>query len=392
MKIQAPHISEPLHEGSLVDFTRSLPPAVPRLDTELARAIDRLRSEHDLDRLIHGGAARGSSSGRLGGARYLAPRLGDATDIECILTTNGTQSALLILFHHLVGKGGRLLAERLSYGALRELAGIAGIELAGLDVDGDGILPESFERACRKGGVRALYCNPTVQNPTTAIMPLSRRIALADISRRYGVPIIEDDALGRLHPDATPPIAKIAPDVVWYVMSATKGLAHGLRLAYVLAPSRAQCDSALAPVERLSFWTAAPLLTAVVASWALSGAADMISAAIREENAAREAIARGALGRIGLISKPGSMHVWLPLPAPWTCDSFVRSAVAAGVLLRSAEHFAVDNQSVPNAVRLSLSTPSNRRAAEVGIARLAALLDRRPTAEYQEERSVPNPC
>ncbi|MGY8668856.1 PLP-dependent aminotransferase family protein [Bradyrhizobium sp. UFLA05-109] len=375
MELQAPQVCRPNQEISLVDFTRSLPPAVPRLDIKLARAIQRLRSEHGLDPLVHGGAARGSSSGRLGGARYLAPRLGDAIDIECILTTNGTQSALLILLHHLVGKGGRLLAERLSYGALRELAGMAGVQLVGLDVDEHGILPDAFERACRNGGVRALYCNPTVQNPTTAIMPLSRRLALADISRRYGVPIIEDDALGRLHPDAVPPIAKIAPDVVWYVMSATKGLAHGLRLAYLVAPSRAHCDSALTPVERLSFWTAAPLLAAVVANWTLTGAADLISGAIREENRAREAIARRALGRFGLVSKPASMHVWLPLPPPWTRDSFARSAVAAGVLIRSAELFAVDNQPVPNAVRLSLSTPSNRKAAEIGITRIAALLE-----------------
>ncbi|WFU40239.1 PLP-dependent aminotransferase family protein [Bradyrhizobium sp. CB82] len=382
MEIQEPQICQAVDQ--FIDFTRSLPPEVPMLDAKLAGAIERLRSDRSLNRLIHGDIARGSSSGRLGGARYLSPRLGDAIDIECMITTNGTQSALLLLFYHLVGKGGRLLAERLSYGALRELAGIAGVELVGLDVDEDGILPDAFEKACRKGGVRALYCNPTVQNPTTAIMPLSRRLALADISRRYGVPIIEDEALGRLHPDAAPPIAKIAPDVVWYIMSATKGLAHGLRLAYVVGPSRAHCDSALAPVERLSFWTAAPLLTAAIANWTLSGAADLISAAIREENTAREAMARCALGRFGLVSKPGSMHVWLPLPAPWTSDGFARSAVAAGVLIRSAKLFAVDNQPVPNAVRLSLSTPSSRRAATVGITRIAALLDRGPAGNVSK--------
>lgn len=378
MEIQAPQTCRPDHEILPIDFTRSLPPAVSGLDAELVRAVERLRSEHGFDRLIHGGIARGSSSARLGGARYLAPRLGEAVDIERILTTNGTQSALLVLLHHLVGKGGRLLAERLSYGALRELGGIIGLELVGLDVDEDGILPDSFESACRKGGVRALYCNPTVQNPTTAIMPLCRRLALAEISRRYGVPIIEDDALGRLHPDAVPPIAKAAPDVVWYVMSTTKALAHGLRLAYVVAPSRADCDSALAPVERLSFWTAAPLLAAVVASWTSSGRADLISEAIREESTAREAVARGTLGRFGLVSKPGSMHVWLPLPAPWSCDSFVRAAAAVGVLIRSAERFAVDNQIVPNAVRLSLSTPTSLEAAEVGTRRLANILNRGP--------------
>jgi len=375
MQLQAPLPYARPQDIAIVDFRRSLPPSVPMLAYNLARAVEGLSVEHDLGHLARGGVARGSLSARIGGARYLAPRLGETIDIDCMLTTNGTQSALLILFHHLVGKGGKLAAERLSYGALRELAGVAGVELVGVDIDDDGILPDAFESACRKENVKALYCNPTVQNPTTAIMPKSRRLALAEIARRYGVPIIEDDALGRLHPDAVPPIAKLAPDVVWYVMSTTKGLAHGLRVAYLVAPSPKACDAALAPVERLSFWNAAPLMSAITGVWAISGTADSISEAIREENAAREAFAQSVLGRFGLVSKPGSMHVWLPLLQPWTGDSFARSAEAARVLIRGAGLFAVDDQPVPNAVRLSLSTPPNRKAAETGIARLAALLD-----------------
>lgn len=358
-----------------VDFRRSLPPIVPSLHARLLHAFERLHRHQDLARLLHGGVAHGAWQARAAAARFVAPRLGEAVDPERVMLTNGTQSALLLLLPHLVGRGGKLLAERLSYGALRSIAQAAGVGLIGLDIDEDGLLPDAFERACRNGDARALYCNPTVQNPTTAIMPHERRLALADIARRYGVPIIEDDALGRLHPDAVMPIARLAPDVCWYVMSASKALAHGMRFACLVAPSAQARNSLLGSAEQLSHWTAAPLLSALVSDWVDSGDADRVSAEIRAENHAREAFARANLGRFGLISKPGSMHVWLPLSAVQARGDFVARAAATGILLRGAALFAVDAQPAPKAVRLSLSTPATRADAEDGILRLCALLD-----------------
>jgi DNA-binding transcriptional MocR family regulator len=352
---------------------------VPVLHDRLASALEQLARQNGLNHLIHGSIAGGSTRDTENGVLFLSPRLGTDVDPDRILPTNGTQNALLVLLPHLVGKGGILLAERLSYGALQPLAGAAGVELRGIEIDENGILPDAFEAACRGGGARkALYCNPTVQNPTTAIMPLVRRLQLAEISRRYAVPIVEDDALGRLHPDAVAPIAKLAPDVVWYVMSVSKALAHGLRLAYLVAPSPASCTAVLRSVERLSFWNAAPLQISIVGQWVASGGADTISAAIRGENIERERFARSLLERFGLESKTGSMHVWLMLPDGWTGSAFADAAGSAGVLVRPAALFAVDDQALPNAVRLSLSTPENRMTVQDGVRRLAKLLEEGP--------------
>ena len=145
----------------------------------------------------------------------MEPRFEQRLDRSRLIVTNGTQNAMLMLLRRLVGQDGLVVAERLSYGPLRILAEAAGVRLLGLDIDDDGIVPDAFEAACRADAPRALYCNPTVQNPTTAIMPESRRIAIAGIARRHGVAIIEDDALGLLHPGAPLPIAALAPDVTW---------------------------------------------------------------------------------------------------------------------------------------------------------------------------------
>ncbi len=362
--------------SAVVDFRRSLPPRTTGAHEHLAEAFEALKSRLDLGQLLHSALPRGALQDRLAGTLFVAGRLGPGIDIERVAPTNGTQSALLLILPYIVGRGGRLLAERLSYGALRNVADSAGVELVGVDIDEEGVLPDAFERACVEASPGALYCNPTVQNPTTAVMSEPRRLAIAEIARRHGVPIIEDDTLGRLHPGAAAPIARLAPDVTWYVMSTSKALSHGLRIAYLVAPTPEAREAVLSRAPQLSSWTAAPLLSALVAEWVMSGAADAISAEIRAENLGRESFARSRLGPYGVRSEPGSMHVWLPLPRGLTGPRFAEMAAAQGVLLRPAEVFAVDDQPVPAAVRLSLSTPATRAQAENGILAVRDLVAR----------------
>jgi DNA-binding transcriptional MocR family regulator len=354
---------------SIIDFRRSLPPVPADLHAHLSRAFAAVAGESDLGRLMHQSIPRGAENDRVAGARLLEPRFKRAIEPARLIITNGTQSAILLLLRGLVGSDGLLVAERLSYGPLRVLADVAGVRVQGVDIDADGIVPASFETTCRAAKPKVLYCNPTVQNPTTAIMPLERRIAIAEIARRYGVAIIEDEALGRLHPDAPMPIASFAPDVTWYVMSTTKCLTHGLRLAYLVAPSADAADEIIGPVEQLSYWHPAPLLSAMVTRCVDSGIADHISQSIARECTARECAAREILAGFEMRSKPGSMHIWLQLPAQWTGRELMNAAEGHGVLLRAADLFAVDDRPAPNAVRVSLSTPDTiadvRRGLEV---------------------------
>lgn len=337
-------------------------------------ALQAIAGTHDLGQLTHRSIARGAEADRAAAAGWLRRRFGGDVAPGRLIITNGTQSAILMLLRRLVEPGGLLVAERLSYGPLRLLADAAGVRLAGLEIDAEGILPEAFAQACRSLRPRALYCNPTVQNPTTAIMPAERRAAIAAIARRHAVAVIEDDALGRLHEGAPPPIAALAPDVTWYVMTTTKCLSHGLRLAYLVAPSQEVADRVLGPIEHLSWWHPAPLSSAMVTTWIASGAADRITCAIAHECRAREAAARDVLTACAIDSQPGGMHIWLTVPPPWTGHAFAEAAAARGVLLRAADLFAVDEQPIPAAVRVSLSTPATLLDVRRGLGVINAML------------------
>lgn len=357
-----------------IDLSRSVPPLPPVLGERLRATLGQLAQRNDLGSLMHLAQPGGSEFDRRQAAAWLEPRFHAALDPSRIVVTNGTQNALFLLFEGLVGQGGLLLAESLSYGVIRALAVRAHIRLMGVPIDEEGVIPEAFETLCQSERPRALYCNPTDQNPTTAIMPEARRVAIAAIARRHGIPIIEDDPLGRLHPDAPPPIAAFAPDVTWYVMGLTKCLAHGLRLAYLVGPSRLAIEAMIGPAWRLSHWYSQPLAAEVASRWIADGSADAICAAIRAECTARQDLARDILAGADIATHRSGLHLWLRLPPTQDRRDIATQLESDGVLVRPADRFSVDDAPPPNALRLSLSSPVERTQVEVGLHKLAEAL------------------
>lgn len=367
--------SEESQPRAIVDFSRSIPPLPDIVQPHLRRTLAELAQRADIDALLRVAVTTGSDVDRAAGAEWLKPRFRDAIATERICVTSGTQSALFVLLGTLVGQNNLLLSESLSYGVISLVAKHAHVRMKGLAADDDGIIPAAFEDACRNDAPKALYCNPTDQNPTTAVMPETRRLEIAAIARRYGVPIIEDDPLGRLHLDGPRPIAAIAPDVTWYIMGLTKCLAHGMRVAYVVGPSAAELARVTAPWMKLSYWAPQPLTAAVTTSWIGDGTADAISKAILEEGIARQTLAARLLAGADIAAKPTGLHSWLRLPPSVPRDVLAADLKKAGVLVRVADLFAVDDQPVPNAIRLSLSSPLLRADVARGLGIVADRLN-----------------
>src|SRR5690606_14622163 len=124
----------------------------------------------------------------------------------------------------------------ITYPGIRSIAAQLRLRLAGLPMDGDGILPDAFAAACERDRPKALYLNPTLHNPLTLTMPAARRAEIAAVAQRYRVPIVEDDAYGFIPADGPAPLAAHAPDLTWHIGGLSKCIGAGLRLAYVAAP------------------------------------------------------------------------------------------------------------------------------------------------------------
>lgn len=359
---------EPL--PALLDMSMNLPPQ-PELCLLLQESIAELLRGQDLRAIMSYRTGAGSPRDRAAAARWLAPLFGPL-DAERVLVCAGAQVALTALLTTLTRRGDTVLTEPLTYPGFRALAGQLGLRLQAVAADEQGLLPDALDRACGEVAPRAMYCVPTIHNPTTATMSPERRQAVARIALRHGVPLIEDDAYGLLPMQPLPALCALVPAAGFTIATLSKCLSPGLRTAFVVAPGRAEADRLVEAIRATSL-TPAPLLTALVTRWIENGSAASLRDAIRREIAARQTMARQILAGARMAAHPEGLHAWLTLPAPWTHGDFTAHVRQRGLALVGATSFAVGD-SVPNAVRICLGVAETRAAVQAALHELAEAL------------------
>ncbi|MET3665183.1 DNA-binding transcriptional MocR family regulator [Caulobacter sp. 1776] len=297
-------------EAGLVDLSMNLPPPPAGLNLaallrETTGAILARTDPATLMAYYHPGA--GSLAQRAAGAAWLAPTLGEV-DPTRVIVASGAQTALSALLDHLTAPGDTIIAEAFAYPGLLATAARRGLKVVACPLDGPGLEPQALARRVAEHRPRLICCTPTFQNPTAATMDLTRRRAIVEVARAAGAAIIEDDAYGLLPATPLPALASLWPEGVFHVATTAKTLSPGLRLAYVVAPpGRAE---GLAATLHAIAQMPAPLMAAVVTGWIRDGTAARVLAGVREEAAARRALAAELLP--AAVGGPESLHVWLP--------------------------------------------------------------------------------
>ncbi len=362
-------------DPEVIDLSKSRLVRDPRVGS-VGEILQTLARRPDLDRLMDFyQPAPGMARHREAGASWIR-HAGLAVPPERVIITSGAQHGAATVLASLAKPGDLILTEHVTYTGMKAIASLLHLQLRGLPLDQYGLIPEAFEAACREHSPRALYCMPTLQNPTARTMPLGRRQALAEIAERYDVALIEDDVYGFLPDAPLPPLTAIAPANSYYITSTSKSLAPGLRVGYVVAPE-SRVDR-VAGVIRASTWLIAPLLAELASEWIARGEAEAMVAWKREETSARHGAAIRILGRWLAGTPPRSFHLWLPLPEPWRTEEFVAQARARQVVVSPSEEFVVGRESAPHAVRVCLGATSSRARLEEGLGRLADLLENGP--------------
>jgi DNA-binding transcriptional MocR family regulator len=362
-------------DPSLIDLSKSGLARTPG-DQTFRRAFERLANRAGLERLLDFyQPAAGMARHRAAGAAWVR-RAGLEADPERVIITNGAQHGATVVLASLTRPGDVVLTEELTYTGVKAIASLLSLQLQPLALDDHGIRPDSFADACRSGSIRALYCMPTLQNPTGRTMPPERRREIAEIAARYEVAVVEDDVYGFLPESPLPPITALLPANSYYITSTSKSLAPGLRLGYVVAPlPRVE---RVAGTIRATTWLTAPLLAELATQWIEGGEADEMVRWKREETVARHALARRILEAWMTERAAAGFTFWLQLPDPWRTEEFVAQARGRGVVVSPSEEFVVGRKSAPYAVRVCLGAGIGRQRLEDGLQRLAELLREGP--------------
>ncbi|WP_394619419.1 PLP-dependent aminotransferase family protein [Lentzea sp. JNUCC 0626] len=284
-------------------------------------------------------------------ADYLARARGVYADPSRILVCSGASHGLSLLATALRARQVHRIAVE-SYGMpmLRDRFTAAGLRTVAVPVDADGA------RIGRLPGVGALLLTPAHQFPTGAPLHPARRAAVVDWARQTGGMIVEDDYDGEFRYDRKPvgALQGLSPEHVVYLGTASKTVAPGLRLGWMVLPD-ALADDVARALGGVSQTSALDQL--VLAELLDSGAYDRHVRAMRAQYRQRRDDLTSALpGRVHGIS--AGLHALVELPRG-TENAVLREAAAQKLALLGLDWFRHPaTEPERDAVVVGFATPS----------------------------------
>jgi GntR family transcriptional regulator/MocR family aminotransferase len=252
--------ARPSRVGHRIDFSYGRPDVTQFPRALWLRSLRRVLNEAPSDRLSYL-EGRGAAELRDALATYLNRVRGTAADPERMVVCNGFAQAVALVLELIRDLGGRRVAVE-EPGQIDTLpaAKRVGLQTVPIPVDEDGIVVEALERT----EADAVLVTPAHHFPTGAVLSPDRRAALVAWASTRGRLIIEDDYDAEYRYDREPigAIHGLAPDRVIYAGSASKTLAPGLRLGWLILPghlveqvatTKEAIDRGSASLEQLAF-------------------------------------------------------------------------------------------------------------------------------------------
>lgn len=291
---------------------------------------------------------------------------------DLVLTQGGQAGIMAVLQAVLTGPDPVILIEELTYSGFRRAAQLCRARVVTIPSDASGPIPQALEDAIREHGGQIFCTSSEVCNPTTRMTTLLRRMEIAEVAKRSGIHVLDDDCY-RIGPSEGPSYRALLPHHGWYITSPSKNMSAALRVGAALAPEgwQAALDRS---VQNASFGVALPMVA--VAARVLSDPrfAD-VSRALETEIAERVKVAVNLLGRYQLSWRPDVPFLWLDLPSGWRVPSFLRAAELEGVLLKGADDFTPREGRAFQGVRIAVNCWIPMKRFEDGVRRLAKILD-----------------
>jgi GntR family transcriptional regulator/MocR family aminotransferase len=323
------------------------------------------------------GDARGRVELRTALAGYLARARGVHATPDRIVVCAGFVHALRLIGAVLHGRGVRTVAVE-AYGVPQyyDLLTDAGLRTPALPLDEHGTRTEELADA------GAVLLTPAHQYPTGGALSPDRRAGVVDWARATGGLVLEDDYDGEFRYDRQPvgALQGLDPDRVVYFGTASKSLAPGLRLGWMVLP-RSLTREVIAAKGHVD-WAPGSFDQLTLAEFLTSGDYDRHVRAMRLRYRRRRdqlvaAIAERAPG-IRVSGIAAGLHAVLDLP-PGTEPQVIASAAKAGLAVDGLGDFAHPSTGEPrgDGLVVGYATPSDS-AWPGALAALCEVLSRFP--------------
>lgn len=314
-------------------------------------------------------------------ATWTAPRMGRKVGHDEILITTGSQQALDLFGWAMIDEGDYVIVEDPSYLAALTVFFNHGARFLGVPVDHLGmqveLIPGIIEKARSEGkNVKFIYTIVNFQNPAGSTMSIERRKRLVEISKKYNVPVFEDDPYGyvRYDGDHLPSIFSFHDgDGVIYAGSYSKILSPGTRVGWVTGPK--EIIRNMTVFKQGTDLCSSPITQALVAEYCSKGYLDehlpVIIDNYRKKRDAMEVSFEKHLKPLGAtwVKPEGGFFYWLELPSINTNELFKKAIEKKVAFVPGTPFCPMEGSGLHNArINYTFSAPD---VIEEGVSRLA---------------------
>ena len=297
---------------------------------------------------------------------------------EDIHITSGSQGLLDALGKVFIEPGDLIAVEAPTYLGALQAFNPYGPRYISIQMDEEGVVPESLEEILRKTKVKFIYLIPTFQNPSGRTTSLARRKIIAEIVQKYDALLVEDDPYSRLRyrGEELPPIKSFAPDHVIYMSTFSKVFAPGLRIGFSIAPREAA--SWLIKVKQGIDHHTSTFNQALASEYLAGGFLDkqlpkIVSLYAPKQKAMLEALKQHFPAEYSWSEPEGGMFIWVEGPKGMEAEAYYKKAVERNVAYVPGKFFFTEPGSGLETMRLNF-TMSSESVLTKAIATLAEVL------------------
>ena len=289
-------------------------------------------------------------------------------DFDGTVIVSGGQQGLELACKTMCNEGDVVICENPSFiGALNAYRS-NGAKLVGVPLDDYGIDTSLLEKALKENpNAKLIYTIPTFHNPAGITMTLERRREVYELTKKYGVMILEDNPYGELRfkGEEIPTLKSMDEDgIVIYCGSFSKVLSAGMRIGFVCAPSEVLQKIVVA--KQVEDVHTNAYFQILVDHYIRECDFDAHIEGIRRLYREKSSLMLSELDKLtetGLkFTRPeGGLFIWCTLPQGISLDSFIKEAMSRKLAVVPGTAFNCDVSAPSDSFRITYSTPSEEQ-------------------------------
>lgn len=288
-----------------------------------------------------------------------------------IIITNGSQQALDMIAACLIDPGDEIVVEKPSYLAALQTFHLYDPRVLSVGLNDDGIDCDELERLLAGHDPKFIYVIPNFQNPTGLTYTQAVRDRAAEIFRKSGLVVVEDNPYGelRFRGEGGKTFAEMLGEQVCELGTFSKIVAPGMRIGWIA------CKNAELYGKLLAYKSTMDLHTnifgqMVLAEYLLDNDLDAQVEKIKEmyrEKADKmmDCMAKDFPEGVSYTKPEGGMFIWATMPEGLAAVDVMEAAAAHGVVVCPGDPFYEEERNV-RTMRINYSNSSDE-AIEKGI-------------------------